>query len=40
MLRVGIAGTGFMGMIHYLSCQKVRGAKVAAICNGTFATFN
>ena len=32
MLRVGIAGLGFMGMIHYLSYQKVRGAKVAAIC--------
>ena len=32
MIRVGIAGLGFMGMIHYLSYQKVRGAKVAAIC--------
>ncbi len=32
MLRVGIAGLGFMGMIHYLSYQKVRGVKVAAIC--------
>ena len=32
MLRVGIAGLGFMGMIHYLSYQKVRGARVAAIC--------
>ena len=35
MLRVGIAGLGFMGMIHYLSYQKVRGAKVAAICEQT-----
>ena len=32
MVRVGIAGLGFMGMIHYLSYQKVRGVKVAAIC--------
>ncbi len=35
MLRVGIAGLGFMGMIHYLSYQKVRGVKVAAICEQT-----
>jgi predicted dehydrogenase len=32
MIRVGIVGIGFMGMIHYLAYQKVRGAKVAAIC--------
>jgi predicted dehydrogenase len=32
MIRVGIAGIGFMGMIHYLAYQKVRGAKVAALC--------
>ncbi len=32
MIRVGIAGVGFMGMIHYLSYGKVRGAKVAALC--------
>lgn len=32
MVRVGIVGIGFMGMIHYLAYQKVRGAKVAAIC--------
>ncbi|HEY5315874.1 MAG TPA: Gfo/Idh/MocA family oxidoreductase [Pirellulales bacterium] len=31
MLRVGIVGIGFMGMIHYLAWQKVRGARVAAI---------
>lgn len=35
MLRVGIAGLGFMGMIHYLSYLKVRGVKVAAICEQT-----
>ena len=32
MLRVGIAGIGFMGMIHYLCYQKVAGAKVRALC--------
>lgn len=31
MVCVGIVGIGFMGMIHYLAYQKVRGAKVAAI---------
>ncbi len=32
MIRIGIAGLGFMGMVHYLSYAKLRGAKVAAIC--------
>ena len=32
MINVGIAGIGFMGMIHYLAYQKVRGVKVAALC--------
>ncbi len=32
MVRVGIVGIGFMGMIHYLAYQKVRGVKVTAIC--------
>ena len=32
MVRVGVAGIGFMGMIHYLSYQKVGNAKVAALC--------
>ena len=32
MIRVGIAGIGFMGMIHYLAYQKLRGVKVAALC--------
>ena len=31
MLKIGIAGVGFMGMVHYLSYQKLRGARVAAI---------
>jgi predicted dehydrogenase len=32
MIRVGIAGIGFMGMIHYLAYQQVKGVKVAAMC--------
>ena len=32
MINVGIAGIGFMGMIHYLAYQKIRGVKVRAIC--------
>lgn len=32
MIKIGIAGLGFMGMIHYLAYQKARGVKVAAIC--------
>lgn len=31
MVRIGIAGIGFMGMIHYLAAQKLRGAQVVAI---------
>lgn len=33
MIRVGIAGTGFMGWIHYLAYQKVRGVKLAAVAD-------
>jgi len=32
MIRVGLAGIGFMGTIHYLTYQKLRGVKVAALC--------
>lgn len=32
MVRVGIAGLGFMGMIHYLAYQRIRGVKVVALC--------
>ncbi len=32
MLNVGVVGLGFMGMIHYLAYQRLRGTKVAAIC--------
>jgi predicted dehydrogenase len=31
MIRVGIAGVGFMGWIHYLAYQRAKGAKVTAI---------
>jgi predicted dehydrogenase len=33
VIRVGIAGIGFMGMIHFLSYQRIRGARVVAICS-------
>jgi predicted dehydrogenase len=32
MFQVGIVGLGFMGMIHYLAYQRIRGVKVAAVC--------
>jgi predicted dehydrogenase len=32
MINVGIAGIGFMGWIHYLAYQRVRGVRVTAIC--------
>ena len=31
MINVGIVGIGFMGMIHYLAYQRVKGVKVRAI---------
>jgi predicted dehydrogenase len=33
MVRIGIAGVGFMGMIHYLAARRLKGARVAAICS-------
>jgi predicted dehydrogenase len=33
MIRIGIVGVGFMGMIHYLAARKLKGAKVTAICS-------
>src|SRR5947209_449438 len=33
MVRIGIVGIGFMGMIHYLAARKLKGAKVTAICS-------
>jgi predicted dehydrogenase len=32
MLRVGLVGVGFMGWIHYLAYQKVKGVRLAAVC--------
>lgn len=32
MIRVGIAGIGFMGMVHYLSYKKIPGVEIGAIC--------
>ena len=33
MIRIGIVGVGFMGMIHYLAARKLKGARVEAICS-------
>ena len=33
MVRIGIVGIGFMGMIHYLAASKLGGGKVAAVCS-------
>lgn len=33
MVRVGIAGIGFMGMIHFLTYRKLAGVKVVALCD-------
>ena len=33
MVRIGIVGLGFMGMIHYLAARQLHGAQVAAICS-------
>src|SRR6266849_2128081 len=33
MIRIGIVGIGFMGMIHYLAARKLKGAKVTAVCS-------
>ena len=32
MVKIGIVGIGFMGMIHYYASKKVEGAEVIAIC--------
>ncbi len=32
MIRVGIAGIGFMGMTHFNAYRKIRGVRVAALC--------
>ena len=33
MIRIGIVGVGFMGMIHFLAATKLRGAKISALCS-------
>jgi predicted dehydrogenase len=33
MINVGIAGIGFMGWIHYLAYERVRGVNLAAVCS-------
>src|SRR5437764_4784004 len=33
MVRIGIVGIGFMGMIHYLAARKLKGARVTALCS-------
>lgn len=33
MVRIGIVGIGFMGMIHYLAAKKLQGAQVVALCS-------
>src|SRR5207302_2650894 len=33
MVRIGIVGIGFMGMIHYLAARQLQGARVTALCS-------
>src|SRR5262249_50895707 len=33
MIRIAVAGIGFMGRIHFLAGQKLKGAKVTAVCS-------
>ncbi len=33
MVRIGIVGVGFMGMIHFLAARNLKGARVAAVCS-------
>jgi predicted dehydrogenase len=33
MVRIGIVGVGFMGMIHYLASRQLKGAAVTAVCS-------
>ena len=33
VVRIGIVGIGFMGMIHYLAARKLQGAQVTALCS-------
>src|SRR5215470_5893604 len=33
MVRIGIVGVGFMGMIHYLAARRLQGGAVTAVCS-------
>lgn len=33
MVRIGIVGLGFMGRIHFLAAQRLKGAKLTAVCS-------
>jgi predicted dehydrogenase len=33
MIRIGLVGVGFMGWIHFLAYQRLRGAALAAVCS-------
>ncbi len=33
MIRIGIVGVGFMGMIHFLASRRLRDAQVTALCS-------
>jgi predicted dehydrogenase len=33
MVRIGLVGIGFMGMIHCLAAQRAMGGRVPAICS-------
>src|SRR5437899_11834693 len=33
MVRIGLVGVGFMGMIHYLAARNLKGARVTALCS-------
>src|SRR5262245_47920856 len=33
MVGIGIAGVGFMGMIHFLASRRLAGGRVVAICS-------
>ncbi len=36
MLKIGIVGIGFMGMIHYLAYERIENVKVVALCESFF----
>ena len=38
MLKIGIVGIGFMGMIHYLAYQRIENVKVVALCESFSGT--